>query len=175
MQPGAGTFDVMPGIVYAGRSGEMVLGPILSRPFSARRQWAGHSGGNIYQGITALLASGRPLGSHGYRWGDLHEFNGWGGYTWIPGLTTTARVNATLQGPIRGFDPNIRGRAQAANPAFYGGERIELFGGATISGKFIGCDDMTLAVEAGAPVYQNLNGPQIMKNWQAGMALRWKI
>jgi len=25
------------------------------------------------------------------------------------------------------------------------------------------------------PVYQNLNGPQIMKNWQAGMSLRFKI
>ncbi len=44
-----------------------------------------------------------------------------------------------------------------------------------INGKFIGYENATLAVEAGLPVYQNLNGPQIMKNWQAGMSLRWKI
>lgn len=151
MQPGTGTFDIMPGVVYAGH-----LGP-----------W---SWGVSYR---ARL----PLGPNpqGYLWGDLHEFNGWGGYTWIPGLTTTFRVNATTQGAIRGFDPEIRGPAAPGNPQFYGGQRIELFGGATISGKFIGVDNATIAVEAGLPVYQNLNGPQIMKNWQAGMSLRLRI
>ncbi|MBM3562107.1 MAG: alpha-amylase, partial [Alphaproteobacteria bacterium] len=58
---------------------------------------------------------------------------------------------------------------------FYGGQRVELFGGATISGKFVGYENTLLAIEAGLPVYQNLNGPQIMKNWQAGMSLRFKI
>ncbi len=151
MQPGAGTFDIMPGIVYGGN-----LGP-----------W---SWGLTYR---ARL----PLGPNrqGYRWGDLHEFNGWAGYTWTPGLTTTFRVAGTIQGPIRGFDPEIHGPAVPANPLFYGGQRVELFGGAVIGGKFIGFENTTLAVEAGLPVYQNLNGPQIMKNWQAGMSLRFKI
>lgn len=151
MQPGSGTFDILPGVAYAG-----YLGP-----------W---SWGLAYR---ARL----PLGPNpqGYLWGDLHEFNGWAGYTWTPGLTTTFRVNGSTQGVIRGFDPEIRGPAVPANPNFYGGQRVELFGGATISGKFIGYENTTLAVEAGLPVYQNLNGPQIMKNWQAGMSLRWKI
>jgi hypothetical protein len=151
MQPGTGTFDIMPGIVYAGH-----LGP-----------W---SWGLSYRGRLPLGAN-----QQGYLWGDLHEFNGWAGYTWIPGLTTTARVNGSTQGAIRGVDPEIRGPAVPANPLFYGGQRVELFGGATISGKFVGFENATLAVEAGAPVYQNLNGPQIMKNWQAGMSLRIKI
>lgn len=151
MQLGTGTVDFMPGVVYAG-----FIGP-----------W---SWGASYRGRF-------PLGANpqGYLWGDLHELNGWGGYTWTPGLTTTFRVNASLQGPIRGFDPEIRGAAVPANPVFYGGQRVELFGGGTINGKFIGYDNWTLAVEAGLPVYQNLNGPQIMKNWQAGMSLRVKI
>lgn len=151
MQLGSGTFDIMPGVVYAG-----YLGP-----------W---SWGVSYRGRF-------PLGPNpqGYLWGDLHEVNGWGGYTWIPGLTTTFRASASMQGPIRGFDPEIRGPAVPANPAFYGGQRVELFGGGTISGKFIGYESVTLAVEAGLPVYQNLNGPQIIKNWQASMSLRFKI
>jgi hypothetical protein len=151
MQLGTGTFDVMPCVVYAG-----FLGP-----------W---SWGVSYRGRF-------PLGANpqNYLWGDLHEFNGWGGYAWTPGLTTTLRVNAAIQGQIRGFDREINGPAAPANPAFYGGQRVELFGGATISGKFIGYENVTLAVEAGAPVYQNLNGPQIMKNWQAGTSLRFKI
>lgn len=150
MQIGAGTFDFMPGVVYAG-----FIGP-----------W---SWGVSYRGRF-------PLGPNpqGYLWGDLHDFSGWGGYSWIPGLTTTLRVNASMQGPIRGFDPEIRGPAVPANPAFYGGQRLELFGGGTISGKIIGYDNWTLAGEAGLPVYQNLNGPQIMKNWQAGISLRYK-
>ena len=173
MQPGTGTFDILPGIVYAG-----YLGP-----------W---SWGIGYRGRLPLAANQQdyswdylidyrlrfplgPIPTQGYRWGDLHEVNAWAGYTWTPGLTTTFRVNGSTQGPIRGFDPEIRGPAVPANPNFYGGQRVELFGGGTISGKFIGYENATLAVEAGLPVYQNLNGPQIMKNWQAGMSLRFKI
>jgi hypothetical protein len=151
MQLGTGTFDIMPGVVYAGFTG----------PWS----W-----GASYRGRFPLAPN-----PQNYLWGDLHEFNGWGGYTLLPGLTTTFRVNTALQGQIRGFDQEIRGAAVPANPSFYGGQRVELFGGGTISGKFIGYDNWTLAVEAGLPVYQNLNGPQIMKNWQAGFSVRVKI
>lgn len=151
MQLGTGTFDIMPGVVYAG-----FVGP-----------W---SWGASYRGRF-------PLGANpqGYFWGDLHELNGWGGYTWTAGFTSTVRASASLQGPIRGRDPAINGAAAPANPLFYGGQRVELFGGGAISGKFIGYDNWTLAVEAGLPVYQNLNGPQIMKNWQATMQLKVKI
>ncbi|GLI93855.1 alpha-amylase [Methylocystis echinoides] len=151
LQPGAGTYDLMPGAVYAGHLG----------------QW---SWGVSYRGRL-------PLGSNpeGYRWGDYHEANGWAGYTWIPGITTTLRIAGSTLGTIRGLDEEIRGRAPAANPSFYGGQRIELFGGATISGKFVGYENFSIAIEAGLPVYQNLNGPQIAKNWQAGLSLRLKI
>ncbi len=151
MQIGAGTFDIMPGVLYAGN-----LGP-----------W---SWGLSYRGRFPLAPN-----PEGYLWGDLHEVNSWAGYSWTPALTTTVRVNASMQGPIRGFDPEIRGAAAPANPLFYGGQRVELFGGATLNGKVIGFENATLAAEAGAPVYQNLNGPQIMKNWQATMCLRVKM
>lgn len=151
MQIGSGTFDIMPGAVYAGHLG--------------RWSW-----GVSYRARLPLAAN-----PQGYLYGDLHTFDGWGGYSWIPGLTTTLRVNASLQGPIRGSDPLIAGKAPAANPNFYGGQRIELFGGATISGKFVGLDDVSMAIEGGPVVHQNLNGPQLSKNWQAGMALRFKI
>jgi hypothetical protein len=176
LQPGTGTFDVMPGIVYAGYIDQWSWGVSYRGRFPlAENGRDSLEGGEIVQGVADSIAMWRPWTSGGYRWGDLHEFNGWVGYTWIPGLTTTARVNATLQGPIRGFDPMIRGRAQAANPNFYGGERVEIFGGANISGKFIGYENVSVAIEAGVPVYQYLNGPQIRKNWQAGMSLRFKI
>lgn len=151
MEPGAGTFDILPGVVYTG-----YLGP-----------W---SWGLAYRG--RLPFSPNP---QGYLWGDLHEFTGWGGYTWTPGVTTTFRVSGATQGVIRGFDTEIHGPAVPANPNFYGGQRVETFGGAAINGRLIGYENATIAVEAGLPIYQNLNGPQIMKNWQAGMSLRIRI
>ncbi len=151
MQPGSGTFDVMPGIVYAG-----VLG-----------KW---SWGLSYRGRLPL-----GVNPEGWMYGDLHEFNGWGGYSWTPNLTTTVRVAGTLQGSIIGADRLVVGKAPAADPNFYGGQRVELFGGAAIGGRMIGMNSLSIAVEAGIPVYQDLIGPLLSRNWQASVALRWKI
>lgn len=151
MQLGTHTFDFMPGIVYLGYCSD----------------W---SWGASYRGRFPLANN-----PQGYRWGNLHEFNSWLGYTLISGFTSTFRLQASMQGAIRGRDPEIKEAAAPANPLFYGGQRIELFGGSTISGKFIGYDNWTLGIEAGLPVYQNLNGPQIMKNWQTGVQLKVKI
>jgi hypothetical protein len=50
---------------------------------------------------------------------------------------------------IRGYDPLIASKAPVANPDLYGSQRIELFGGATIGGKFVGLDDVSVAIEGG--------------------------
>jgi opacity protein-like surface antigen len=151
MQPGTGTFDVLPGILYGG-----VQGP-----------W---SWGLSYR---ARL----PLGVNpqGYMWGNYQEANAWGGYTWLPGFTTTIRANFNIQSPIVGADWWLIGKLPSADPNYYGGKRIEMYAGADIDGKLFGFPGFSVGVEAGVPVYQNLDGPQISKNWQAGMALRWKI
>jgi hypothetical protein len=81
-------------------------------------------------------------------------------------------VTGTARGPIRGFDQKIDGKSQSANPFNYGGQRVELFGGAAISGGLFGFEKATLAIETGVPIYQNLNGPQLFRNWQAIAALR---
>ena len=151
MQTGTGTFDVMPGILYGGAQG----------PWS----W-----GLSYR---ARL----PLGVNpeGYMWGNYQELNGWVGYSWIPGFTTTVRVNGNIQSQIVGADSWIVAKIQAADPLFYGGKRIEVFGGASFDGKLVGVPGVSLLLEGGLPVYQDLNGPQLSKAWQATAALRWKV
>ncbi len=151
MQLGTGTYDVMPGVIYAGHLDK----------------W---SWGLGYRARLPLAAN-----PQGYRWGDLHQFTGWFGYSWLPSITTTFRLAGTTQTPIRGTDWHIFGKAQAANPNYYGGQLVEAFGGAIIGGKLIGYESVSIAIEAGLPVYQSLNGPQISKNWQASMALRIKM
>lgn len=150
METGTGTFDVRPGIAYKGILDEWTWG--------------------------ASYRARLPLGvnSEGYAWGDLHEFSAWGGYSWIPGLTTTLRLAGELRGSIIGHDPQVVGKVQTADPNYYGGQRAEIFGGATINGALFGQPAFEIGVEGGVPVYQNLNGPQLGKNWQAQMALRYK-
>jgi hypothetical protein len=147
MQIGTGTVDFLPGITYTAN----------------KDLW---SWGAAYRGRIALDDNGE-----GYRWGDLHEVTGWLGYTFIPGVTATARIAGSTQGKIDGSDPLIAGPMQGTVPGYYGGQRIDLFGGVEIAGHQFGLGNTRLAIEAGAPVYQDLNGPQLGHDWQLNAAL----
>ena len=146
MQLGTGTYDFLPGVTYTGM----------------RDLW---SWGALYRGRFALDSD------QGYHWGDINQFTGWAGYTFVPGITATARVAGTIQGSIVGKDPQIFGGMQGAYPGWYGGERVDLFGGIEIAGHQFGLGHTKLAIEAGFPVYQDLNGPQVGENWQLNAAL----
>ncbi|MFZ1109307.1 MAG: alpha-amylase [Rhodomicrobium sp.] len=147
MQIGTGTVDFLPGVTYTAN----------------KDLW---SWGAAYRGRIALDDN-----EQGYRWGDLHEVTGWLGYTFIPGVTATARVAGSTQGKIEGSDPLIAGPMQGAVPGYYGGQRVDLFGGIEIAGHRFGLGDTRLAIEAGAPVYQDLNGPQLGQDWQLNASL----
>jgi opacity protein-like surface antigen len=151
MQPGTGTFDVLPGVMYAG-----TIAP-----------W---SWGASYRARLALGPN-----PQGYYWGNYQEVNGWVGYTLLPGLTATFRSQFNIQSEISGANPWLIGKLPSANPENYGGKVISVFAGAELDGKLIGFPGVSLGVEGGVPVYQNLNGPQLARVWQAGMALRWKV
>lgn len=147
MQLGTGTVDLLPGVSY--------LGHIA--------QW---SWGAIYRGRLALGDN-----SEGYQYGYRQEISGWAGYRWIPGVTTTFRVEGDTADRIHGSDSQISGLMQGSNPYNYGGERIKLLGGLEISGAPLGLHHVSLALEGGAPVYQRLNGPQLGESWQLTGAL----
>ncbi len=147
MQIGTGTVDFLPGLTYTGNKG----------------LW---SWGAAYRGRFAL-----DNNDEGYHWGDSNQLTGWLGYTIVPGVTATARIAGTVQGKIEGQDPNIFGLMQGANPAYYGGETVDVFGGIEIAGQEFGLGSMRLAIEAGAPLYQNLNGPQVGQDWQLNAVL----
>jgi hypothetical protein len=147
MQLGTGTYDLLPGITYTGQS----------------HAW---SWGAAYRGRFALGDN-----SHGYHYGALNELAGWGGYSVLPGITTTIEIDGSIQGRIHGADPDITGLMQGTNPAFYGGKQLSLLGGLEISGMHLGLKGTQLAITAGGPIYQNLNGPQLGRSWQVGVNL----
>ena len=148
MQLGTGTVDFAPGVSYTGHL----------------QQW---SWGAAYRGRFAL-----DNNTEGYHYGNLTDLTGWAGYSWIHGVTTTFRAEGMIQGSISGADPAIMGLMQGTNPNFYGGQRINLYGGIELDGSLVGLKRTYLAVEGGAPVYQNLNGPQLGEAWQINVALR---
>lgn len=150
MQPGTGTVDALAGAAYSG-----VCGPL--------------SWGLSYRARIPLDDN-----AQGWRYGDLHEANAWGGYTLAPGIEATLRLNGTVQGAIHGQDPSIRGYAQGANPNFYGGQQLSLFAGAVVSGQRFGLKAFQFGAEAGAPLYQQLNGPQLARAWQVNLAIRYR-
>jgi hypothetical protein len=47
--------------------------------------------------------------------------------------------------------------------------------GVIASGRFIGAPAGQTGLEAGAPFYQDLNGPQLGRNWQVNLALKYKL
>jgi opacity protein-like surface antigen len=151
MQSGSGTFDVLPGVLYAG----------------AIAPW---SWGVSYRARLPLAVN-----NEGYMWGHYQEANIWAGYSWIPGLTTTVRANFNIQSPIDGKDYWMSGKLQSANPNYYGGKKIEMYGGIDIDGKLLGAPGYSVGLEGGLPVYQNLDGPQLARAWQAALAMRWKL
>ena len=142
MQLGTGTYDLVPSLTYMGNSG--------------RLGW-----GAQYKARIAL----EDENDEGYRWGNQHEVTAWLSYGLTEGLSGTARLAASTQDQIHGADPNIRGIFQGTYPEFYGGDRIEAFLG--LNGHMrLGDGTMArLGVEAGVPLYQDLNGPQLQRDW----------
>ncbi len=137
MQLGTGTFDLLPGITIVSRLGDFTFGG----QYKARL----HTGDN----------------DEGYSWGDKHELTGWLAYQWAPWISTSVRVAGMTQEEIDGIDTNIVAPVQTANPDFFGGERVDLLLGINLLGTSGPLKGHRLALEAGAPIYQDLNGPQM--------------
>jgi hypothetical protein len=142
MQLGTGTYDLVPVLTYLGGPG--------------RLGW-----GAQYKGRIAV----EDENAEGYRWGNLHELTAWLSYGLTEGLSATARLAGSTQDKIHGADTRIGGPFQGTYPEFYGGERIEAFLG--LNGQIpLGHGAMArVGIEAGVPFFQDLNGPQLERDW----------
>jgi len=142
MQLGSGTYDLMPGVTYRGRSGGVGWGA---------------------QYMAALRLGGDN--DEDYSLGDIHQVTGWGSYSWMPAVSVSLRVTARTVDGIDGIDPKIVAPVQTANPAFQGGDRVDIGLGVNFSGQKGAWRGLRLGVELGLPVDQDLNGPQLESDW----------
>ncbi len=150
MQSGSGTWDLLPGITW-------------------NRQ-----GDSLSWGAQALATLRLGENDNNYTLGDRLELSGWVSRQFSPLLKGSLRLKGQSWSDISGADPKLNPMVVAtADPDLQGGKRIDvlvglnlyLSGGAASSGS-------RLAIEAGVPVYEDLDGLQmsvdrlISANWQ---------
>lgn len=143
MQTGTGTWDLEPGLTYKARRGAFGFGA---------------------QAIASI-----KLGENSadYSFGDVYEGSAWVSYRPAQWLSLSGRVRGRATGRIEGQDQAIMGPVQTANPAFLGGERVDLIGGVNLVATHGGLAGHRIGLEIGVPVYQDLNGPQMTADWFA--------
>jgi hypothetical protein len=150
MQLGSGTVDLMPGLTYLGQTDLMAWGAEFDPTFRLGQN-----------------------GNH-YRLGNRYRLSGWGALKLTPSLSLAGRVDAEAWGDIHGADPALDPTDEPTkNVSAQGGRHVDLMLGLNAYFPRGGFKGLRLALEAGAPVYQSLNGPQLQITWLARVGLQW--
>jgi hypothetical protein len=142
MQLGSGTYDFRPGLTYLGES----------------KKWA--------WGAEALTALRFGRNENGYRFGNEYGLTTWLGYAVTDWFAPSLRVNGRLWGNVHGADPDIDPTVDAeGDPHRQGGRRVDFLMGLNFfvpQGIF---KRTRMNIEAGFPIYENLDGPQLSTRW----------
>jgi hypothetical protein len=148
MRLGSGTVDLLPGLTYTGVRNDV--------------SWGFQALGTVRIGHN----------NQGYKEGNRYKLNSWGAYRWAKWISTSARFNWQQWYNIKRKDgqlatnlPNGVPIVPTAQTDLQGGKRLDLMGGVNILfPEFMGLENH-LSVEAGAPIYQDLDGPQLKQSY----------
>lgn len=152
MQLGSGTWDAKPSITYSGNHDDWFWGAQYN--------------------ATIRLESEND---QGYRLGNIHAINFWGGYKINNSWSVNALINGETQGKIKGQDTNIAAPVQTANPDNYGGERLELGAGFTYSPQKPSLKGLEFGAQLRAPIYEDVHGVQLERDWRVSTALTYRF
>jgi hypothetical protein len=148
----SGTFDLLPGLTYRGQNDLWT--------------WGAQSIGTVRTGINRL----------DYKLGDRVDITAWIARRWGERASTSFRLDSQLWGNVRGADPRLNTALSPTNdPNAQGGDRIDLLFGVNLFFPGTRLAGQRLSIEAGAPVFQSLSGPQLGTNWllNTGWNLVW--
>lgn len=149
MQLGSGTWDLLPGMTWTGRAGHY--------------SW----------GAQGLLTLRLGENDNDYTLGNRAEVSAWGGRRLSSSWSVSLRLRGQAWDELDGDDPLLNPQmVPTANPELQGGRRIDMLAGAALAlpAGFYG--NSRLAVEAGAPIYENLDGPQMSADWTVNASLQ---
>lgn len=149
MQSGSGTWDVEPSVTISGQSG------LLGWGAQASYRWRTES-----------------ENASGFAFGDRASASGWLSYLVDNGFSLTSRITWEHEGQILGhYNGPHNHHTPADRQENYGGDKLLAGFGANVALPFGGSQRPQISLEAGVPLYQDLNGIQLAEDWRASVAL----
>ena len=151
MQIGSGTPDLLPGVTYTGQTDAFSWGSQLMGRVRLGKNYRGWAGS------------------------DRVDFTAWTAYPWTNWLSSSVRLGVYWWSNYRGDEsaPPPPGAIPTADPDLRRGHTIELLAGLNLVVPLGPLGDHRLAFEGGAPVYQNLDGPQLETDWR--ITVGWQL
>ena len=147
MQLGSGTVDLLPGVTYTTRT----------NGFS----WGGEARAAI-----------RTYKHNGYRLGNSLKIGGWLSHRVYGPWSASVRLNGKAWGDIHGSDDKITQTTPmgvplvpTADPNLRGGKRVDGLLGINFHALDGALRNHKFGIEAGVPLYQHLDGPQLETDW----------
>ena len=141
MQLGSGSYDLLTGVTYYGRHDDLSWGSQLA---------------------TVIRLNDND---EDYKLGNRFEISAWLAKQWLPWVSGSARIKAFSEGEIDGRDDVITGGMPLFVASNSGRDEVDLSFGL----NFLGVNDTLpghrFAIEAGAPIYQDVNGLQMKNDW----------
>ncbi len=141
--------------------------------------------GLSYQGERDFVSWGgkvfghHPTGRSGTKWreGSRFDFSAWSALKLLRGISTSLRFAAVKTNNINGFDRSLDLVADgpSSNPKARGGWRIDVAPGWTIDFAELApkLARQRLAFEFAIPLYQDLDGPQLERQWTLKAGWQW--
>ena len=152
MQLGSGTFSVSPGLTYVG----------VKAPWG----W----------GAEAIPTVRLGKNGNGYALGNTQQVSAWAARNLARWVSVTLRADGSWRKNVRGVDPVLDAMDEPTkDPALQGAHRLDVSAALDfhpVSGPF---RRQRLFVEAGAPVAQSLDGPQLQRRWALTSGLQWEF
>jgi hypothetical protein len=143
MQLGSGTYDIKPSIFYSGVTGDWTYGANLN----------------------LTLRTGKN--DRDYRLGNVYQAGIWTRYALTDWIQPSFGIDGVVWDEISGKDPalpydsnNDRYPAAVVKPDNFGGTKLLALVGLRLKDPRGRLENTFLEFEAGAPIYQKLNGPQ---------------
>jgi hypothetical protein len=149
MQLGSGTYDIKPTIVYSGVAGDWTYGANLNM----------------------TLRTGKN--DRDYRLGNVYQAGIWTRYALTDWIQPSFRIDGVAWDEISGKDTDLpynpdtdRYPAAVVKPDNFGGTKCLALVGLRLKDPRGRLENTFLELEAGAPFYQDLNGPQPSEDWR---------
>ncbi|MBT4758211.1 MAG: transporter [Opitutae bacterium] len=150
MQLGSGTYDIKPSIHYFGSMGNWTFGADLN----------------------LTLRTGKN--DRDYRLGNVYQAGIWTRYALTDWMQPSLRIDGVAWDEISGRDPALPFFPESINPYpaavvkpdNFGGTKLLALVGLRLKDPRGRLENTFLELEAGAPFYQELNGPQPSEDWR---------